>query len=78
MDIKEIIMEIICDCCEDYDASDITEESRFMEDLEMASLEFFSMMTEMEQEFEITISERELQKLITVGDAIRIISEKVK
>lgn len=78
MDIKEIIMEIICDCCEDYDAADITEDSRFMEDLEMASLEFFSMMTEMEQEFEITISERELQKLITVGDAIRIISEKVK
>lgn len=72
----ETIWEIIYDCCEDFEPKEITEDSRFMEDLEMSSLEFFSMMTEMEQEFGIKITERELQEFITVGDAIRIISEK--
>ena len=72
----ETIWEIIYDCCEDFDPEEITEESRFMEDLEMSSLEFFSMMNEIEQEFGIKISERELQEFITVGDAIRVISEK--
>ena len=51
----ETIWEIIYDCCEDFDPEEITEESRFMEDLEMSSLEFFSMMTEIEQEFGIKI-----------------------
>lgn len=74
----ETIMEIIYDCCEDIDSEDITMNSRFMEDLNLSSLEMFSMITELEEEFEIKITERELQSFITVGDAARIILEKAE
>lgn len=72
----ERVWDIIYDCCEDIEPESITEESRFMEDLELSSLEFFSMMTEIEQELDIQISERDLKSFITVGDALQIIREK--
>lgn len=72
----EQVWDIIYDCCEDFEPGSITEESRFMEDLELSSLELFSMITEIEQELDIHITERELKNFITVGDALRIIREK--
>lgn len=72
----DIIWEIIYECCEDLEPEEITEESRILEDLELSSLDFFSMMTEIEQEFDIKITERELKEFVTVGDVLRIVGEK--
>lgn len=72
----ETILDIIYDCCDDIDPETITMESSFLDDLCMSSLEIFSMINELEEEFDIKVSDRELQHFLTVGDAVRIISEK--
>ena len=72
----DTVFEIIQDCCEEVDPSLITEESRFLDDLELSSLDFFSLISEIESEFNIHITELEIQRLVTVGDLLRILQEK--
>lgn len=72
----DTVLEIIQDCCEEVDPSLITEESRFLDDLELSSLDFFSLISEIESEFNIHITELEIQRLVTVGDLLRILQEK--
>lgn len=72
----DTVLKIIQDCCEEVDPSLITEESRFLDDLELSSLDFFSLISEIESEFNIHITELEIQRLVTVGDLLRILQEK--
>ncbi len=72
----DTVFEIIQDCCEEVDPSLITEESRFLDDLELSSLDFFSLISEIESEFNIHITELEIQRLVTVGDLLRVLQEK--
>lgn len=75
--MEETILEIVRDCCEDIDPESITLESSFMDDLDLSSLEIFSMISELEDEFDIKIPERDLKGFLTVGDAVRIIASKL-
>lgn len=72
----DTVLKIIQDCCEEVDPSLITEESRFLDDLELSSLDFFSLISEIESEFNIHITELEIQRLVTVGDLLHILQEK--
>ena len=72
----DTVLEIIQDCCEEVDPSLITEESRFLDDLEQSSLDFFSLIAEIESEFNIHITELEIQRLVTVGDLLHVLQEK--
>ena len=72
----DTVLEIIQDCCEEVDPSLITEESRFLDDLELSSLDFFSLISEIESEFNIHITELEIQRLVTVGDLLGVLQEK--
>ena len=72
----DTVFEIIQDCCEEVDPSTITEESRFLDDLELSSLDFFSLISEIESEFNIHITELEIQRLVTVGDLLHVLQEK--
>ena len=72
----DTVLEIIQDCCEEVDPSLITEESRFLDDLELSSLDFFSLISEIESEFNIHITELEIQRLVTVGDLLLVLQEK--
>lgn len=72
----DTVLEIIQDCCEEVDPSLITEESRFLDDLELSSLDFFSLISETESEFNIHITELEIQRLVTVGDLLHVLQEK--
>ena len=74
--MMDTVLEIIQDCCEEVDPSLITEESRFLDDLELSSLDFFSLISEIESEFNIHITELEIQRLVTVGDLLRVLQEK--
>lgn len=74
----DFILEIIQDYCEEIDASQITPESRIMDDLELSSLDFFSLVSEIETEYNIRITEREIQGIATVGDLMHIVEEKTK
>jgi acyl carrier protein len=59
------------------DASQVTKEARFAEDLDADSLDLVELVMELEEEFDVTVEEEELQELPTVGDAFTLISNKL-
>ena len=52
-------------------------EARFAEDLDADSLDLVELVMELEEEFDITVEEEELQDLPTIGDAFKLISSKL-
>jgi acyl carrier protein len=55
----------------------ISAASRFQEDLGADSLDIVELLMEIEEDFGVSISDDESEKLKTVGDAIKFISAKV-
>ena len=62
---KKIIAEV-CDVDEDK----ITMDSTFKDDLDADSLDVFQIVTAIEDEFELEISDEDAEKIVTVGDAV--------
>ena len=58
------------------DASDITEETSFKDDLGADSLDLFELVMQCEEEYGIEFPSDELDSMKTVGDAIRFIREQ--
>lgn len=69
----EKLRDMICEYVE-VDKNDVTENSRFVEDLGFTSYDFMSMIGELEDTFDIEVEEREVAEIRTVGEAIRYIS----
>ena len=65
----EKMKEMIADQL-DIDASEVTLESRFKEDLDADSLDLFELVMALEDEYNIEIPAEELTELATVGDVI--------
>lgn len=68
---KKTVYDKICGLIEeltDIPADSISEESGLLDDLELSSFEIMTMFTDMEELFDITISEEEVGEIITVGD----------
>ena len=57
------------------DASTITLESRFREDLKADSLDVAELIIELEETFNIEISDEDIAKINTVGDIVKYIEE---
>ena len=58
-------------------ADDITIESRLRDDLNLNSLQAVNIIIELEDEFNISISEDEIAPLVTVGNVVDIIQNKL-
>lgn len=71
-EIKNIIVELL-----GVDASKITPEARFREDLEADSLDLVEMIMAFEDKFGGEISDEDAQKIITVGDAVKYVQERM-
>lgn len=71
--VKGIISEVL-----GIDESEITRESRFIEDLGAESLDIVEMIAPMEEGFNIEISDEEAEKNVEVGQAIDYINEEIK
>ena len=67
--IRSIIADVLA-----ISEDEITEESRFIDDLGADSLDVFQIVVAMEDEFGFEFPEEEVEKIITVGDAV----EKIK
>lgn len=68
----EKLKNIICEYV-DVDKNEITENSRFVEDLGFTSYDFMSMVGEIEEIFDIEVEERSVADIVTVGEAISYI-----
>ncbi len=70
--IKEIISETT-----GADASTITMETSFKEDLGSDSLELFELVMALEEEYNVEIPTEELENLKTVGDIVEYLEKTV-
>lgn len=75
--MKEII-EMLSIYCDNMDEVSISEETSLMDDLELSSMDILSLFSEIETKYDIQITEREIQKIATVGDLMHIVEEKKK
>ena len=66
--------DIICRYVE-VKREDISEESRFVEDLGFNSYDFMSMVGELEDTYDIEVEEREIVDIRTVGEAVTYIQK---
>lgn len=76
---KEIstgIFEVINDTLDVEDKS-LNESTRFIEDLGADSLDQVELVMNIEEKFGIDIDEQEAQKILTVEDAMKAVSEKL-
>ena len=69
--VKEIVVKQLA-VAEDQ----VTEEARFIEDLNADSLDQVELIMALEEEFNAEIPDEEAEKLKTVGDAIKFIEAK--
>lgn len=56
----------------------IQEESHLMDDLNINSAHLVDIALDVEDEFDITLNERDMEQMQTVKDAIAIVTEKTK
>lgn len=68
--VKKIIVETL-----GVDPDKVTMEARFREDLEADSLDLVELVMAFEEEFGGEISDEEVQKITTVGEAVDYIYE---
>ena len=57
--------------------ADIKNESSFVDDLGADSLDTVELVMALEEEYDIEISDEDAEKILTVGDATRYITEHV-
>ena len=69
--VKELIEEKL-----NLEGVEITQDSKFKEDLEVDSLDLFELVMALEDEFGIEIPTEDLEKIATVGDIIEYIESK--
>lgn len=69
-------MRIIAEISE-VNESEIRMESELVDDLEVDSMMSLEILTELEREFGIQISETDLADFVTVGDIFNFVKEKV-
>ena len=60
------------------DVSAVTPEASFIDDFNADSLDLVELVMAFEQEFDVSISEEEAERVRTVADAVRLLTEKVQ
>lgn len=59
----------------DVSEDQITQDSKFIEDLGADSLDTVELIMAFEEEFDISIEDEEAEKLTTVGDVVRYVED---
>ncbi|MDQ0245649.1 acyl carrier protein [Priestia abyssalis] len=74
-EVLERVTKIIVDRL-GVDASEVKLESSFKDDLGADSLDVVELVMELEDEFDMEISDEDAEKIATVGDAVTYIQSK--
>lgn len=75
-DVYERVKGIIVDQLA-IEESKVTRNASFVDDLGADSLDTVELVMAFEEEFGIEISDEDAEKIITVGDAVRYIEERI-
>ena len=70
--IKEVAAEVLS-----VDPDLVTETARFKEDLDADSLDLVEMVMGLEERFDISVPEEDLEGVTTVGQAVDLVLSKV-
>lgn len=76
-DIREKVIEIVVDQL-DAKPEDVDDSKSFTEDLQADSLAIVELVLALEEKFDVKIPDDEVDKIKTVGDAIRYIEDHTK
>ena len=76
-EVTEKVKKIIVDHL-GVDASKVTDEASFIDDLGADSLDTVELVMAFEEEFGSEISDSEAEKILTVGDAVKFIESNSK
>jgi acyl carrier protein len=71
--VKDIIVEQL-----GVDASQVTSEAKFVDDLGADSLDTMELVMALEEEFSLEIPDEDAEKMASVGDAIKYINDNNK
>ena len=70
--LQKIIAEVL-----NVDTQEVTMETTFVEDLGADSLDIFQIVMGIEEEFDIEIPTEEVEKIVSVGDAVEEIKNLI-
>ena len=70
--LREVAVDVLS-----VDPDAVVEEARFKEDLDADSLDLVELVMALEEEFDVTIDEEELQGVTTVGGAYDLLKSKI-
>ena len=70
--LKEAAVEVLA-----VDPSAVTEEARFKEDLDADSLDLVEFVMALEERFEISVPEEDLEGIETIGQALTLVLDKL-
>lgn len=76
MSVVERVTKVIVDRL-GVDESEVKNEASFRDDLGADSLDVVELVMELEDEFDMEISDEDAEKIATVGDAVSYIEDKV-
>ena len=71
--VKEIILEQL-----GVEENQVTEQAKFVDDLGADSLDTVELVMALEEEFNLEIPDEDAEKITSVSDAIKYISEKAE
>ena len=70
--LQKIIVEVL-----NVDTQEVTMETTFVEDLGADSLDIFQIVMGIEEEFDIEIPTEQVEKIVSVGDAVEEIKNLI-
>ena len=62
---------------EEFEISELNEEAEFIGDLELSSLEVFTLLADLEYDYEIKIPEKLIRQMVTVRDMREIVERLI-
>ena len=71
--LREIIGEVL-----NIDPDTITADTTFVDDLGVDSLDFFQILIDLEETFDVRIAPEEAEEIVTVGDAVESLRRVTK
>ena len=69
-DVLKRVIELFSTMTE---AEEITEDSELIDDLEICSMDILFVISCLEEEFQVKISEKDVRKMYTVGDVANVV-----